>query len=49
MTAAIAFVLLIVMFVVGARVRVRDSLWKLLAFIAACAIVLGLLFAIIAK
>jgi hypothetical protein len=47
--ALIAFLLLIVMFVIGARVRVRDSWWKLLAFIAACAIVLGLLLTILAK
>ena len=49
MKALIAFLLLIVMFVIGARVRVRDSWWKLLAFIAACAVVLGLLLAIIAE
>jgi hypothetical protein len=46
----IAFLLLIVMLVLGARVRrVRDSFWKLLAFIAACIIVLALLLTILSK
>ena len=50
MTALLAFLLLIVMLVIGARVRgVRDSLWKFLAFIAACVVVLALLLAILAK
>jgi hypothetical protein len=46
----IAFLLLLVMFVIGARVRgVRDSWWKLLAFVTACVVVLALLLAILAK
>ncbi len=49
-TALIAFLLLLVMLAIGARVRgVRFSLWKLLAFVAACVIVLALLLAILAK
>ena len=48
--ALLAFLLLIVMLVIGARVRgVRDSLWRFLAFIAACVVVLALLLAILAK
>jgi hypothetical protein len=48
--ALIAFLLLIAMLVLGARVRgVRDSFWKLLAFIAACVIVLALLLTILSK
>jgi hypothetical protein len=48
--ALIAFLLLIAMLVLGARVRgVRDSFWKLLAFIAACIIVLALLLTILSK
>jgi hypothetical protein len=47
--ALIAFLLLLVMLVIGARVRgVRFSFWKLLAFIAACVVVLALLLAMIA-
>jgi hypothetical protein len=49
-TALIAFLLLLVMFVIGARVRgVRDSWWKLLAFVTACVVVLALLLAILSK
>jgi hypothetical protein len=49
-TALIAFVLLIAMMVLGARVRgVRQSLWKFLAFVAACIVVLALLLAILAR
>jgi Ca2+/Na+ antiporter len=41
-TALIAFFLLLVMLVIGARFRgVRFSFWKLLAFIAACVVVLA--------
>jgi hypothetical protein len=48
-TALIAFLLLLVMLLIGARVRgVRFSFWKLLAFIAACVVVLALLLAMIA-
>ena len=48
--ALVAFLLLIAMLVLGARVRgVRDSFWKLLAFIAACIIVLALLLTILSK
>ena len=48
--ALIAFLLLIAMLVLGARVRgVRDSFWKLMAFIAACIIVLALLLTILSK
>ena len=50
MRALLAFLFLIVMLVIGARVRgVRDSLWRFLAFIAACVVVLALLLAILAK
>ncbi len=50
MRALIAFLFLIVMFAIGARVRgVRDSWWKLLAFITACIVVLALLLAILAE
>jgi hypothetical protein len=49
-TALIAFVLLIVMLVLGSRVHgVRQSLWKFLAFVAACIVVLALLLAILAR
>jgi len=49
-TALIAFLLLLAMFVIGARVRgVRDSWWKLLAFVTACVVVLALLLAILSK
>ena len=49
-TALLAFLLLIVMLVIGARVRgVRDSFWKFLAFVVACVVVLALLLAILAK
>jgi hypothetical protein len=45
-----AFLLLLVMLVIGARVRgVRDSWWKLLAFVTACVVVLALLLAILAE
>jgi hypothetical protein len=48
--ALVAFLVLIAMLVLGARVRgLRDSLWKLLAFIAACIIVLALLLTILSK
>jgi hypothetical protein len=48
--ALMAFLLLLVMLVIGARVRgVRDSFWKLLAFIVACLVVLALLLAILAE
>jgi hypothetical protein len=47
--ALLAFLLLLAMLVIGARVRgVRFSFWKLLAFIAACVVVLALLLAMIA-
>ena len=50
MRALLAFLLLIVMLVIGARVcGVRHSFWKFLAFVAACVIVLALLLAILAK
>jgi hypothetical protein len=50
MTAVIAFLLLVIMFVIGSRVRgVRDSWWKLLAFVTACVVVLALLLAILSK
>ena len=50
MTALIAFVLLIAMMVLGARVHgVRQSLWKFFAFVAACIVVLALLLAILAR
>ena len=49
-TALIAFLLLLVMLAIGARVRgVRFSFWKLLAFFTACVVVLALLLAILAK
>jgi ABC-type multidrug transport system permease subunit len=49
-TAVVALLLLVVMFVIGARVRgVRFSFWKTLAFVAACVVVLALLLAILAK
>jgi len=49
-TALIAFLLLLVMLAIGARVRgVRFSLWKILAFATACVVVLALLLAILAK
>jgi hypothetical protein len=49
-TALTAFLLLLVMFVIGARVRgVRDSWRKLLAFVTACVVVLALLLAILSK
>ena len=48
--ALLAVLLLIVMLVIGARVRgVRDSFWKFLAFVVACIVVLALLLAILAK
>jgi hypothetical protein len=48
--ALTAFLLLLVMLVIGARVRgVRDSWWKLLAFVTACVVVLALLLAILAE
>ena len=41
---------LIVMLVLGSRVHgVRESLWKFLAFVAACIVVLALLLAILAR
>ena len=50
MTALLAFLLLIVMLVIGARVRgVRQSFWKFLVFVLACIVVLALLLAILAK
>ena len=50
MKALFAFLLLIVMLVLGARVHgVRHSFWKFLAFVTACLIVLGLLLAFLAK
>ena len=50
MKALIAFLLLLVMFAIGARVRgVRDSWWKLSAFVTACVVVLSLLLAILSK
>ena len=50
MTAVIAFLLLIVMLAIGARVRgVRQSRWKFLAFAIACIVVLALLLAILAQ
>ena len=48
--ALVAFLLLIVMLVLGARVHgVRDSLWKFLVFITACIVVLVLLLVILAR
>ncbi len=50
MRALIAFLFLIIMFAIGARVRgVRDSWWKLLAFVTARVVVLALLLAILSK
>ena len=50
MRALFAFLLLIVMLVIGARVhRVRHSFWKFLAFVTACVVVLALLLTILAK
>ena len=50
MRPLLAFLVLIVLLVIGARVRgVRDSFWKLLAFVVACIVVLALLLAILAK
>ena len=50
MRALLAFLLLIVMLVIGARVRgVRQSFWKFLLFVVACVVVLALLLAILAK
>ena len=50
MTAVVALLLLVVMFVIGSRVHgVRSSPWKLLAFVVACLVVLALLFLILAK
>jgi hypothetical protein len=49
-TALIAFLLLIVMLVLGARIHgVRESLWKFLAFVMACIVVLVLLLVILAR
>jgi phosphoglycerol transferase MdoB-like AlkP superfamily enzyme len=49
-TAVVALLLLVVMFVIGSRVHgVRSSPWKLLAFVVACLVVLALLFLILAK
>jgi len=48
--ALFAFLLLIVMLVIGARVRgVRQSFWKFLVFVLACVVVLVLLLTILAK
>jgi hypothetical protein len=49
-TALIAFLLLIVVLALGSRVHgARHSLWKFLAFVAACIAVLTLLLAILAR
>ena len=49
MTALIAFLLLIGMFVLGARVHgVRHSFWKFLVFVTACIVVLVLVLAFLA-
>ena len=49
-TALIAFLPLLVMLAIGARVRgVRFSFWKLLAFFTGCVVVLALLLAILGK
>jgi hypothetical protein len=49
-TALPAFLLLIVVLVIGSRVHgVRHSFWKLLAFVTACVVMLALLLAILAK
>ena len=46
----LAFLLLIVMLAIGARIRgVRHSFWKVLAFVVACIVVPALLLAILAK
>ena len=48
--ALLAVLLLIVMLVIGARVRaVRHLFWKFLVFVLACIVVLALLLAILAK
>ena len=48
--ALLAVLLLIVMLVIGARVRaVRHLFWKFLVFVLACIVVLSLLLAILAK
>jgi len=48
--ALFAFLLLIIMLVIGARVRgVRHSFWKFLVFVLACIVVLALPLAILAK
>jgi hypothetical protein len=48
--ALIAFVVLIVMLVLGSRIHgVRESLWKFLAFVTACIVVLALLLVILAR
>ena len=50
MTALIAFLLLIVMLVLGSRIHgVRESLWKSLAFVTACIFVLVLLLVILSR
>ena len=50
MTALITFLLLIGMFVLGARVHgVRHSFWKFVAFVTACIVVLALLLVLLAK
>jgi len=50
MTALIAFLLLIGMFVLGARIHgVRHSFWKFLAFVTACIVVLALALAFLAR
>jgi hypothetical protein len=49
-TALIAFLLLVVMFVIGSRVHgVRHSFWKFLAFVTACIVVLALVLAFLAR
>ena len=49
-TAVVAFLLLVVMFVIGSSVHgARSSFWKLLAFVTGCVVVLALLYAILAK
>jgi hypothetical protein len=50
MTALIAFILLIGMFILGARVHgVRHSFWKFLAFVTACLVVLALVLAFLSR
>lgn len=50
MTALIAFLLLVVMLALGARVHgVRHSFWKFLAFVTACIVVLALVLVFLAK